>query len=99
MASLVPPVNVPPKSTASVVDYEFNWTNYLATNETISTATITAAGLTVNPNAETTTIIGGLVTFWLGGGVDQTVYDVICQITTNQGRTDTASFELTVRAP
>lgn len=74
------------KDPQAVLDWAFDWTNWLATGETITgTPTITVeSGLTKDSQSNTTT----KVTVWLSGGTLATTYKVACRITTNQGRTD-----------
>lgn len=81
------------KDPSAVLDYAFDWSNWLGTNETISTATVTVdAGLTKDSQSNTTT----KVTVWLSGGTLATTYKVVCRITTNQGRTDERTIGIRV---
>lgn len=84
------------KDPSAVLDWQFNWSNWLAASETISSATVTVdSGLTKDSQSNTTTS----VTVWLSGGTLGTTYKVVCRITTNQGRTDerTIGIRLTDR--
>jgi hypothetical protein len=93
MAFLVP---LPPKAPAAVLDYQMDWSNWLASGETISSADVTAdAGITVNPNGKSTGTSGGVVTFWLGGGTAGMSYIVTVTVTTN-ARTDSRSIQVQV---
>lgn len=72
------------KDPDDVLDYSFDWSLWLATNETISTSTwILSPGITQN-SATNTTLIS---TVWLSGGTAGTPYSVTNRITTNQART------------
>ena len=83
---------MPVKDPTAVLDYAFDYSAWLATNETISTATITVpTGIAL---AQGASINGGIVTFWLSGGVALNSYTISCEITTSQGRTDSRSFQL-----
>ena len=83
-----------PKSPLAVLDYSVDWSDWLATSETISTSTWSVpAGLTQDSETETTT----RATVFLSGGTVGTVYTVTNTITTNQGRTDARSLYITVR--
>jgi hypothetical protein len=85
---------IPPKDPTATLDYAFNWTAWLQSGETISTAVVTVpAGITLSTLAA---INGGIVTFWLSGGTLDQVYEIACTITTSQGRTDSRSFPLTI---
>lgn len=75
----------PLKDPSAVLDYVFDWTEWLATGETITDHTITAdTGITVDSSAKS----DGKVTVWLSGGTAGKNYKVACKITTSAGRTD-----------
>lgn len=85
--------SIPPKDPSAILDYSFDWTSWLATNEAISTATITVpTGITLYQAAQ---ISAGVVTFWLSGGTSGNFYPIECTISTSQGRADSRSFQLT----
>lgn len=89
----------PPKDPAAVLDYQVDWSAWLALGETITgTPVVEAPGLTVNPEGKATEVEIGKVTFWLGGGVAETFCDVSCQVTTSAGRTDRRTIPLRVAA-
>ena len=73
------------KDPSAVLDYVFDWTEWLATGETITDHTITAdTGITVDSSTES----DGKVIVWLSGGTAGINYKVACLITTSAGRTD-----------
>ena len=75
----------PLKDPSAVLDYVFDWTEWLATGETITDHTITAdTGITVDSSTES----DGKVIVWLSGGTAGINYKVACLITTSAGRTD-----------
>ncbi len=75
----------PLKDPSAVLDYVFDWTEWLATGETITDHTITAdTGITADSSTED----AGKVTVWLSGGTAGINYKVACLITTSAGRTD-----------
>ncbi|MFA5753611.1 MAG: hypothetical protein WC910_11135 [Bacteroidales bacterium] len=83
----------PLKDPSAVLDYVFDWTEWLATGETIAVdsetseklITITAdTGIAVDSSTED----AGKVTVWLSGGTAGINYKVACLITTSAGRTD-----------
>jgi hypothetical protein len=75
----------PLKDPSAVLDYVFDWTEWLATVETITDHTITAdTGITVDSSTES----DGKVTVWLSGGTAGINYKVACKITTSAERTD-----------
>ena len=73
------------KDPSAVLDWVFDWTDWLAAAETIASHDITAdTGLTVDSSTED----AGLVTVWLSGGIAGENYKVACKIVTSEGRTD-----------
>ena len=75
----------PLKDPSAVLDYVFDWTEWLATGETIISHTITVdTGIVKDTSAEA----AGKVTVWLSGGTAGINYKVACLITTSAGRTD-----------
>jgi hypothetical protein len=93
------------KDPNAVLDFKFDFaaltngsgtSNWLATGETISTATVTAdTGLTVASSSITDTSTS--VTVWLSGGTANTDYDVLCRIVTSASRTDDRTMVIKVR--
>jgi hypothetical protein len=72
------------KDADAVLDYLFDWSDWLG-SDTISTITITAdTGITVASSSNTTTN----ATVWLSGGTAGTIYRLACKIVTVAGRTD-----------
>lgn len=87
-----------PKAPAAVLDYEMDWSVWLANGESITDATVTAdAGISINPGDKATLVSGGMVTFWLGGGVSGTTYNVTVTVVT-QSRTDSRTIAVPVAA-
>ena len=81
------------KDPDAVLDFSFNWSAWLSTDETISAYTITAgSGITKDSDSES----DGIVTVWLSGGVVEMVYEIACKIETNQGRTDERTLAVRV---
>ena len=75
------------------LDFTFDWSDWLATGETISTFTITEdTGITSGTESQS----GGIVTYWLSGGTVGTNYKVACKIVTSAGRTDERSVTVKV---
>ena len=72
------------KDPSAILDYEFDWSEWLG-SDTITTSTVTAAsGMTVASSAATSTV----VTAWLSGGTAGQEYAVTNRIVTAAGRTD-----------
>ncbi|WP_434033733.1 hypothetical protein [Cupriavidus sp. a3] len=89
-------MSIPAKDPAATLDYQVDWSAWLAEGETITGTPVIEVddGLTLNPPGKNTMAADGKVTFWLAGGTAGQVYTVACQITTSQGRTDQRSFRL-----
>ena len=86
--------NVFTKDPDAVLDYQWNWSAWLADGETISSAVITVdTGLTLDSQSNTTTT----VTAWLSGGTVDEGYRVVCSITTSAARTDDRSIYISCR--
>ena len=82
------------KDPSAVLDYTWDWSDWLATAETISSHTVTAgSGLTKDSDSATTTA----VTAWLSGGTLNRTYAVVCQVVTSASRTDERTLFITVR--
>ena len=71
------------KDPDSVLDYVFNWADWLDTDEISSSSTTVATGLTKDTESTTTTT----ATVWLSGGTSGTEYAVKNRIVTTGGRT------------
>lgn len=86
--------NVFDKDPNAILDYQWDWADWLAVGETISTAVFTVpTGLTLSSQSNTTTT----ATAFLSGGTVDDGYKVTCRITTNQGRTEDRSIYLRCR--
>lgn len=74
------------KTTKAVLDYSFDWSQWLAPiTDAITDYTVEAPpGITVDYD----TVAGGVVTVWLSGGTAGNTYPVRCKITTTAGRTE-----------
>lgn len=71
------------KDPDDVLDYSFNWADWLTTNELIvSFEAIATPGITIDSTSNTTTV----TTTWLSGGVAGSPYTVTHRIVTNQSR-------------
>ena len=82
------------KDPDAILDYVFDWSDWLQSDETINSKTITVpTGITLESEAES----GGLVTVWLSGGTAGTNYIVACKITTSSARTDERSMRIMVQ--
>lgn len=93
------------KDPASVLDWKFDWaaltngsgsSDWLASGETISSRTVTAAtGITVDSSSITDTNTS--VTVWLSGGTVGQEYTVTCKIVTSASRTDERTITIQVQ--
>jgi hypothetical protein len=90
-ATAVVPPYVERKDPSDILDYEVDWSEWLESTETLSSATWTVpTGLT-----STDTDIGDTTaTVWLSGGTAGTTYEVACKVVTTAGRTAERSFRV-----
>jgi hypothetical protein len=73
------------KDPSAVLDWMFDWSDWLASGETIVDHTITVdTGITKDSSTED----AGKVTVWLSGGTAGENYKVACLIETSAGRKD-----------
>jgi hypothetical protein len=79
----------------SYLDYQFDWSNWLADGEIIVEATcgVSPVGLTV-AKVEFTDM---MVSVWVTGGDVRKTYVITCSITTSVSRKDSRSIELYVK--
>lgn len=81
------------KDPDAVLDWTWDWQNWLADGETISASSwIITAGLTKNSESATSTN----TKVWLSGGQSGRPYRVTNRITTNLGRTDDRSVTIRI---
>ena len=81
------------KDPDAVLDYGFDWLDWLANGETISTSTWTIpTGLTEDSETETSTT----TKVWLSGGTAGIDYTITNKIVTSAGRTDERSITIMV---
>lgn len=81
------------KDSDAVLDFEFNYEEWLSPSEVIQSYTIIASpGITVDSDTNT----DDKVTVWLSGGTAGVPYTVTSRITTNQGRTDDRTMTIRV---
>lgn len=99
------------KDPDAVLDYKFDWkphtngtpggtSDWLASGETISTATITISPTgtgALTKDSDSLTDTNTSVTVWLSAGVDDVNYLVACKIVTSAGRTDERTITVYVR--
>jgi hypothetical protein len=81
------------KDPDAILDYGFNWTGWLASGETIVSASWTIpTGITKTTDQVTTTH----TVVWLSGGTVGKTYAIACKITTSAGRVDERTFRIYV---
>jgi hypothetical protein len=83
------------KDTDAILDFQFNWAEWLTDNETIEEYEIIIMpededAIEVDDDEE----LNGVVTVWLSGGILGRKYSVTCRITTDQGRTDDRTMNI-----
>jgi hypothetical protein len=81
------------KDPDSVLDFAWDWSEWLHEGETIFSASVSAPdGITVMSSS----FVNGLVTAWLADGELGRVYPVLCRITTNQGRVEERTLRIRI---
>lgn len=81
------------KDPNAVLDFGFDWEDWLATGETISSYEVTVGtGITLASHTSN----GTKITYWLSGGTAGTKYLASCKVTTTSGRTDERSAIISV---
>lgn len=81
------------KDPDAVLDYRFDWSEWLEDAETIDTSTTTVGtGLMKDSESSSTTT----ATIWLSGGTAGTTYTVANRISTSSGRTDERTIQIRV---
>ena len=79
------------KNEDAVLDWKFDWVNWLDVGETINTHLVTVtSGITMASSSITDNNTS--ITLWLSGGNLGITYQVDCEITTTAGRTDKRSI-------
>lgn len=82
------------KDPSAVLDWEFNWSKWMADGDYIVSAVATPqSGITVDSTVPAT----DKVTVWISGGTTDVSYRVSCRITTAQGRVDERTIQIAVR--
>lgn len=77
------------KDPNSILDYGFDWSDWLDTDDTVSTSAWTVpSGITEHSDSKTTTT----TTIWLSGGTIGRQYRIQNRIVTADGRTADRSF-------
>ena len=89
-------MNVYEKDPNAVLDYQFDWSDWLADGETIQSHTIT-----VTPGEELTVdssgVNSGVVRVWLSAGNAKKTYLVACKIVTDNSPTRTDERTILVK--
>lgn len=82
------------KDPSAVLDYQVDWSAWLAAAETISTSTWTVPnGITADSDSHTTTT----ATIWLSAGTVGTTYTLTNHIVTSAGRIDDREITVKIR--
>lgn len=85
---------MPEKDPEAVLDYAFDWTDWLEVGETIdSYVTTPSSDLTVDSETESS----GIVTVFISGGTNRANGTATCHIVTSAGREDDRTILIPVR--
>lgn len=88
------PLNSFKKDPDSVLDYAFNWNEWLESGENINSHVITVDdGITKDSSSNSSTA----VVVWLSGGTAGINYNIACKIVTSGGRTVERSITIRCR--
>jgi hypothetical protein len=86
-------MTTPPKDPDAVLDYGWDWSEWLAVGETITSRTVTVTtGITKDSDSASPTA----VVAWLSGGTDGEYYEATCHIVTSEGREDDRTLTIPV---
>jgi hypothetical protein len=83
------------KDPNAVLDYKWDWTDWLPTGDTITTANVTIASGDVTLNSQSNTTSD--VTAWVSAGTANTKATLTARVTTAQGRTDDRTITLVIQ--
>jgi hypothetical protein len=83
------------KDPNAVLDYQWDWSAWLPTGDTISTSTVTITSGDVAKNSDSHTAT--TVTAWLSAGTVSTEAEVTARVVTAQGRTDDRTITLKIQ--
>ena len=87
------PIDMPPKDPDAVIDYQIDWSDWLASSEVISTSVwIVSTGIVKDSDTNTTTT----TTIWLSGGAAELSYTLTNRITTNSARTEDRTMRISI---
>jgi hypothetical protein len=82
------------KDPNAVLDYAFDWTEWLESAETIDTFQVTGStGITV----DSTNNLGKKIIVWLSGGTAGQGYAILCHIVTSMNRIDDKTMYIICR--
>ena len=85
------------KDPDAILDYQLDWTQYLAEGDTIDSAEWSVAGDLPDLTVDTGIATGTVTTVWLSGGIAaESPYVVTCHIETVQGRADDRSIQIKI---
>jgi hypothetical protein len=82
------------KDPDAVLDYVWDWSQWLDGDIILSHNVFAQGGLTVN-NTEK---VGGTIKAWIKDGIEGIQYWVTCRVTTVGGRTDDRTIQILVRS-
>jgi hypothetical protein len=77
---------MPAKQPSEVLDYDFTYSSWLPTGDTVVSAVVTVDDATLNIAAKPKEVSETQVKVWIGGGTNNVKYKVTCKATTAQGR-------------
>ena len=88
------------KDPSAILDYKFDWSDWLSGGEVISNYEITIdpdEATELVEDSSSITDAGESVTVWMSGGLHNRAYAVACKIETDGNRTDERTMLIKVR--
>ncbi len=85
------------KDPDAILDYEIDWAAWLASGDSIDTATWTSAPTGIIADSPAPAVDGTKARVWLDGGTAGQTYQLTCHIETTQGREDDRTVKVKVK--
>lgn len=93
------PIATYDKDPDATLDYSIDWSPWLPSGDAIDSATWTssdAALVMLSDAPHAPSVVAGIATVWISGGVAGTRYRLTCQVETTAGRVDERTIVIAV---
>jgi hypothetical protein len=84
------------KQPSEIIDYDFNFSDLLEAEETVTDITVSITGATLDDTTEV--LESATVKCWVSGGTHKTTAHLTCLMETDLGRIYEADLEIPIRA-